>query len=141
MNMKKIIPVIIMAVLVIAVVAFFIASREGEAAQAIMNLVSNAWGIFGAAFGPAVLLSLFWKRFTYKGAVAGIVVGAVVDCAWLWLPVCGGATLTAITGIYEIIPGFILGAIAAVVVTLIDKKPSQEVLDIYARATNNSIDD
>ena len=127
-------------VLVIAVVAFFIASSEGEAAQAIMDLVSNAWGIFGAAFGPAVLFSLFWKRFTYKGAVAGIIVGAVVDMAWLWLPVAGG-TLTAITGVYEIIPGFILGAIAAVVVTLIDKKPSDEVLAIYAKATDNSIDD
>ncbi len=128
-------------VLIIAVVAYFIASSEGEAAQAIMNLVSNAWGIFGAAFGPAVLLSLFWKRFTYKGAVAGIVVGAVVDMVWLWLPVAGGATLTALTGIYEIIPGFILGAIAAVVVTLFDKKPSEEVLAIYKKATDNSIDD
>ncbi len=127
-------------VLVIAVVAFFIASSEGEAAQAIMNLVSNAWGIFGAAFGPAVLFSLFWKRFTYKGAVAGIIIGAVVDMAWLWLPVAG-STLTAITGVYEIIPGFIASAIGAVIVTLIDKKPSQEVLDIYARATDNSIDD
>ena len=128
-------------VLVIAVVAFFIASSEGEAAQAIMDLVSNAWGIFGAAFGPAVLFSLFWKRFTYKGAVAGIVVGALVDMLWLWLPVCGGETLTAITGIYEIIPGFILGGIAAYVVALIDKAPSAEVLAIYERATDNSIDD
>lgn len=128
-------------VLVIAVVAFFIASSKGKAAQAIMDLVSNAWGIFGAAFGPVVLLSLFWKRFTYKGAVAGILVGAVVDMLWLWLPVSGGLTLTAITGIYEIIPGFILGGIVAVVVTLLDKKPSKEVEAIYARATDNSIDD
>ena len=50
-------------VLAIAVIAFFIANSKGKAAQAIMDLVSNAWGIFGAAFGPAVLLSLFWKRF------------------------------------------------------------------------------
>ncbi len=128
-------------VLVIAVVAYFIASSEGEAAQAIMNLVSNAWGIFGAAFGPAVLLSLFWKRFTYKGAVSGIVVGALVDMLWLWLPVSGGAALTAITGIYEIIPGFILGGLAAIVVTLLDKKPSAEVEAIFERATDNSIDD
>ncbi len=128
-------------VLVIAVVAYFIASSKGEAAQAIMDLVSNAWGIFGAAFGPAVLLSLFWKRFTYKGAVAGIIAGAVVDMLWLWLPVASGATLTAVTGIYEIIPGFIIGAIAAVVVTLIDKAPSAEVEAIFARATDNSIDD
>ncbi len=128
-------------VLVIAVVAFFIASSKGKAAQAIMDLVSNAWGIFGAAFGPAVLFSLFWKRFTYKGAVAGIIVGAVVDMAWLWLPVSGGATLSALTGVYEIIPGFIIGAIAAVVATLLDKKPSAEVEAIFERATDNSIDD
>ena len=106
-----------------------------------MDLVENAWGIFGAAFGPAVLLSLFWKRFTYKGAVAGIIVGAVVDMVWLWLPISGGMTLTALTGVYEIIPGFILGGIAAIIVTLLDKKPSQEVLAIYDKATDNSIDD
>ena len=128
-------------VLVIAVVAFFIASSKGKAAQAIMDLVSNAWGIFGAAFGPAVLLSLFWKRFTYKGAVAGILVGAIVDMLWLWLPVSNGATLTAVTGIYEIIPGFILGALAAVIVTLADAAPSKEVEAIFERATDNSIDD
>ena len=128
-------------VLVIAVIAYFIASSKGKAAQAIMDLVSNAWGIFGAAFGPVVLLSLFWKRFTYKGAVAGILVGAIVDMLWLWLPVSDGATLTALTGIYEIIPGFILGGIAAIVVTLLDKKPSAEVEAIFARATDNSIDD
>ena len=120
-------------VLVIAVVAYFIASSEGKAAQAIMNLVSNAWGIFGAAFGPVVLFSLFWKRFTYKGAIAGIVTGAIVDILWL-------AYLSS-TGIYEIIPGFIVCTIFAVVVSLIDKKPSEEVEALYARATDNSIDD
>ena len=128
-------------VLVISVVAFFIANSKGKAAQAIMDLVSNAWGIFGAAFGPAVLLSLFWKRFTYKGAVTGIIVGALVDMLWLWLPVSGGAGLSAITGIYEIIPGFIIGGAGAVLVTLFDKKPSAEVEAIFKAATDNSIDD
>jgi len=128
-------------VIVIAVVAFFIASSKGKAAQAIMDLVSNAWGIFGAAFGPAVIFSLFWKRFTYKGAVCGIIVGALVDMLWLWLPVSGGLALTAITGIYEIIPGFLIGALAAVAATLLDKAPSEEVLAIYERATDSSIDD
>ena len=121
-------------VIVIAIVAYFIASSEGEAASAIMNLVSNAWGIFGAAFGPVVLLSLFWKRFTYKGAVAGIIVGALVDMLWLWMPYAG-STLTAVTGIYEIIPGFILGGIVSIVVTLIDKAPSKEVVAIFEKAT------
>ncbi len=128
-------------VMVIAVIAFFIASSKGKAAQAIMDLVSNAWGIFGAAFGPAVLLSLFWKRFTYKGAIAGIITGAVVDMLWLWLPVSDGASLTSITGVYEIIPGFLIGALVAVVVTLIDKAPSKEVVEIFEKATDNSIDD
>ncbi len=128
-------------VIIIAVVAFFIASSKGKAAQAIMDLVSNAWGIFGAAFGPAVIFSLFWKRFTYKGAVTGIIVGAVVDMLWLWLPVSNGMALTALTGVYEIIPGFIIGAVAAFIVTLIDKAPSAEVEAIFARATDNSIDD
>ena len=128
-------------VVVISVVAFFIASSKGKAAQAIMDLVSNAWGIFGAAFGPAVLLSLFWKRYTYKGAVAGIITGALVDILWLWLPVYGGASLTAITGIYEIIPGFVIGTLVSVIVTLLDKKPAPEVVEIFQKATDNSIDD
>ena len=138
---KEVVWVSRLVVIAISVVAYFIASSEGKAAQAIMDLVSNAWGIFGAAFGPAVLLSLFWKRFTYKGAVAGIIVGAAVDMLWLWLPVSNGTALTALTGVYEIIPGFIIGAIAAIIVTLIDKKPSDEVVAIYERATDNSIDD
>ena len=121
-------------VVAVSVIAYFIASSEGTGAQAIMTMVDNAWGLFGGAFGPVVILSLFWKRLTYIGAVAGIVVGAVVDVVWLiWL--------TAPTGIYEILPAFIIGLIATVVVSLATKAPSQEVLDIYAKATDESIDD
>ncbi|MBQ1280731.1 MAG: sodium/proline symporter [Oscillospiraceae bacterium] len=121
-------------VVIVAIVAYFIASSKGSGAQAIMNMVENAWGIFGAAFGPTVILSLFWKRFTYKGAIAGIVVGAVVDIIWLF-------TLTASTGIYELFPGFIASAIACFVVALCDKAPSAEVNAIFEKATDNSIDD
>ena len=121
-------------VVIIAVIAFFIASNGGSGAQAIMNMVENAWGLFGASFGPAVLLSLFWRRFTYLGAVAGIVVGAVVDIVWLLY-------LTAPTGVYEILPGFVASAVVCVIVSLIDKKPSQEILAIFERATDKSIDD
>lgn len=114
-------------VIIVSVVAFFIASSKGEGASAIMSMVENAWGLFGAAFGPVILLSLFWKRFTYNGAVAGIVAGALVDIGWLMY--------LSSTGIYEILPGFIACAIVAVIASLIDKKPSQEVLAIYDKAT------
>ena len=114
-------------VLIVAIVAYFIASSKGSGAQAIMNMVENAWAGFGSAFGPVILLSIFWKRFTYKGAVAGVIGGAVVDVLWL--------LFMSSTGIYEIIPGFIVSMILAVVVTLLDKKPSAEVLAIYEEAT------
>ena len=110
-------------VLVIAVVALIIAADPG--AGSIMSLVSNAWGVFGAAFGPAILLSLFWKRFNFPGAVAGITVGAVVDIVWL-LCLAG-------TGIYEIVPGFVCGLIAAVLVTWMTKAPSGEVEEVFNR--------
>ena len=121
-------------VLIVAVIAYFIASSKGDGAAAIMDMVGNAWGGFGSAFGPVVILSLFWKRFTYKGALAGIAAGAIVDVAWYFL-------LTAKTGIYELLPGFAAGLIFAIVVSLIDKKPSQEVEAIFAKATDESIDD
>ena len=114
-------------VLVVAVVAYFIASSKGDGAQAIMNLVENAWAGFGSAFGPVIILSLFWRRFTYKGALAGVISGALVDVLWL-------AFLSKSTGIYELIPGFIVSMIVSVVVTLIDKEPSKEITDIYDNA-------
>jgi len=123
-----------LVVLVVAVVAYFIASSEGSGAQAIMNMVENAWGIFGAAFGPVVILSLFWKRFTYKGAVAGIISGAAVDILWLIF-------LSASTGIYEIFPGFIVGMVFSIVFSLTDVSPSAEVLAIFESATDEAIDD
>ncbi len=113
-------------VIAIAVVAVIIAANPN--AGSIMALVSNAWGVFGAAFGPAILLSLFWKRFNFQGALAGILVGAVVDVAWL--------ALLSETGIYEILPGFVAGVLAAVVVTLCTKKPSQEVEELFDKAVN-----
>ena len=111
-------------VLAIAVVALLIAADPD--AGSIMSLVSNAWGVFGAAFGPGIMLSLFWKRFTFEGAVAGIVVGAAVDILWL--------TFLASTGVYEIIPGAICGLIAAVVVSKLSKAPSAEVEALFDQA-------
>ena len=121
------------AVVVIAIIAYIIASSKGSGAQAIMNMVENAWGLFGAAFGPVILLSLFWRRFNYSGAVAGVVVGALVDALWL--------IYLSSTGIYEIVPGFICGGLAAVIVTLVTPAPGKEVTDIFDTATAEDYDE
>lgn len=113
-----------LVVLGIAFIALLIASSPN--AGSIMALVSNAWGVFGAAFGPTILLTLFWKRFNFQGAVAGIVVGALVDIAWFM-------TMSA-TGIYEIIPGFFASLIAAVVVSLVTPAPGKDVEALYEKA-------
>ncbi len=115
-------------VVVLSVVAYLIASSNGAGAQAIMNLVENAWGIFGAAFGPVVILSLFWRRFSYTGACAGVIVGAVVDIMWLFY--------LSGTGVYELLPGFVAGFIAAVFFTKVSPEPGKEVTDIYDKAMN-----
>ncbi|MBQ6020202.1 MAG: sodium/proline symporter PutP [Clostridia bacterium] len=128
-------------VLLIAVVALIIALNSYTQKQAdptkntIMDLVSNAWGVFGAAFGPVILLSLFWRRLTFSGAVAGIVTGAAVDILWLiFLNDSTGRFIN--TGVYEIIPGFILGFVAAVVVSLASKKPSDEVVAVFDKVAS-----
>ncbi len=122
-----------LVVLIVAVIAYFIASSKAEGAQAIMNLVENAWAGFGSAFGPTIILSLFWRRFTYKGAIAGVATGAIVDVLWL--------AFMSSTGIYEIIPGFAAGLAAAVTATLLDKEPNKEVEEIFDRATAEEFDD
>ena len=108
-------------VLVIALVALLIAANPNSGT--IMGLVENAWGVFGAAFGPVILLSLFWRRLNFPGAVAGILAGATVDIGWL--------VLLKDLGIYEIIPGFVAGLIVAVVVSLCTKAPSDEVTALF----------
>ena len=116
-------------VLVISIAALLIASNPNSGT--IMNLVSNAWGVFGAAFGPVILLSLFWRRLTFSGAAAGIITGTLVDILWL--------ALLSSTGLYEIIPGFLCGLCAAVVVSLLSKEPSKEVTDLFDKVATGKI--
>lgn len=113
------------AVILISVVAVLIASNPG--AGSIMSLVSNAWAIFGAAFGPCIILSLFWRRFNFAGALSGIVAGGAVDVVWLMF-------LTSSTGVYELLPGFMVGLVVAVVVTLMTPAPSAEVDELFDKA-------
>lgn len=118
-----------LVVAAIAVVALIIAANPNSAS--IMGLVENAWGVFGAAFGPVILLSLFWKRMTFGGAVAGIATGACVDVLWL---ICLKST-----GIYEIVPGFLAGLLATFLVSLLSKGPGAEVEELFDTASNTRV--
>ena len=115
-------------VLVISVVALLIALFDDKGT--IMSLVSNAWGIFGAAFGPVIILSLYWRRFNFQGAIAAIVAGAAVDLIWLY-------AIKPLTGLYELLPAFIISLAAGVIVSLATKAPSKEVLDFFDEASTN----
>ena len=112
-------------VLVLSLIAFVIANSKGSGAQAIMDMVENAWGAFGASFGPTILLSLFWKRFNYQGAVAGVISGFVVDLGWLL------TGMTDATGIFEIIPGFFASLLIAVVVANLTAEPNEKAVEIF----------
>jgi SSS family solute:Na+ symporter/sodium/proline symporter len=106
-----------LSIVVVALLAIFLAHNRDSS---ILSLVSNAWAGFGAAFGPVVLMSLFWARMTRQGALAGIVVGASAVLLWIY----GGFTIdnqAPSDYIYEIVPGFFAGVIAIFSVSLLTK--------------------
>ncbi|MGF1754626.1 sodium/proline symporter PutP [Vibrio makurazakiensis] len=103
------------AVIGISLVALFLAMTPDSS---VLGLVSYAWAGFGAAFGPAIVLSLYWKRMNRNGALAGIVIGGVTIV--LWKQFTGGWF-----DVYEIVPGIILSTIAIVVVSLITGEPEE----------------
>ncbi len=106
-------------IVVIAVIAVFWARNEGS----VFTIVSFAWAGFGAAFGPVVLFSLFWKRTTKWGAFAGMVTGGAMVFIWKYLI----AKLGGVFAIYELLPAFVLACVAIVVVSLLTEKPDESV--------------
>ena len=116
------------AVIVVAVIAFLIAL---DPQSSIMSLVSDAWAGFGSAFGPVVLLALFWKRSTLAGAISGMAVGALTVIVWDYIPLVDGQTLYAATNLYSLVLGFAFALIINVIVSLITKKPSKEIMDEF----------
>ena len=125
-NDKELLWVGRIVVLIIAAISMFIAANPNSGS--IMELVQNAWGVFGATFGPTIMLSLFWKRLNFAGAVAGILTGAVVDISWY--------IFLSSTGIYELAPGFLASLILAIIVSLCTKKPSDDVKQLFVNAVN-----
>lgn len=117
---KQLVWVSRVAVVAVSVIAIFLGLDPNSS---IFSLVSCAWGGIGATFGPLILFSLFWKRMTLAGAIAGMIVGGVTDL--LWYNLSGG-----VFDIYEIIPGFLFSSLAIIVFSLLTK-PSEEIVEEF----------
>ena len=130
-------------VIVVALLAAIFAMDENSS---IMSLVSFAWSGFGAAFGPIMILALFWKRINAKGALAGMLTGFIVDVVWNTFFNAGGIIPGLLkvdwcvwnSGLYELLPAFILALIAAVVVSLLTEEPSEEMQKEFDEATEGN---
>ncbi|MDY6298798.1 MAG: sodium/proline symporter PutP [Selenomonadaceae bacterium] len=107
------------SVLVIASLAVFLGFNPNSF---ILDMVSYAWAGFGAAFGPAILMSLFWKRTTRNGVIAGIIVGGVTVLVWKQF---------ALFGLYEIVPGFLFSLLAIYGISLLGKPPAQDIQETF----------
>lgn len=125
-------------VAVVALLAFIIAWDPNSS---IMGLVSNAWAGLGSAFGPIVLLSLFWKRTNLAGAIAGILSGGLAVIVWDYIPLAGGQTPGAATGLYSLVVGFALSILMIVVCSLATKAPSQEIVDEFERVRAGNVEE
>lgn len=121
---KQVMTMTRITLLAIAAIAAVIALDENSV---IFDIVSFAWSGFGATFGPLMLFSLFWKRTTKEGAVAGMVSGAAMVFIWkLVISKLGG-----VFAIYELLPAFIISSVVIVVVSLITPSPSKEIQDDF----------
>ncbi|PAK43452.1 sodium/proline symporter PutP [Peribacillus simplex] len=113
-------------VLAISAIALLLAFNPSGT---ILKLVGYAWAGFGAAFGPVILLSLYWNRMTKWGALAGMIVGTATVIVW--------DMIDKFAEIYEIIPGFIAGSIAVVVFSLLSAKPTKDIEEEFNQAIKN----
>ncbi len=134
---QKVLKVSRITVVVIAVIAFFIAWNPESS---IMNLVSDAWAGLGSAFGPIVVCSLFWKRTNFAGAVAGMVSGGLTVLIWDYIPLVGGQTIAAATGIYSLLVGFFISLACIVIASLCTKAPSEEILVEFNKVSSENFE-
>ena len=128
-SQKELVLVGRLSVLAVALVAIALAYDRDSS---ILSLVSNAWAGFGAAFGPLVVLSLYWQRMTFAGALSGIISGAATVLFWIYAPVLeNGATLSSL--VYEIVPGVIISTLRIIVVSRLTKAPAPDVITLFEK--------
>ena len=120
-----------LTVVVISVISIFFAL---DPTSSVFKIVSFAWAGFGAAFGPVVLCSLFWKRANKYGIISGMIAGGAMIFIWKF----GIAKLGGIFAVYELLPAFIFATVVIIVVSLATGKPSQEVMDKFEEVKNMS---
>jgi sodium/proline symporter len=111
------------AVAIVAVLAFILALDPDSN---VLGLVAYAWAGFGAAFGPVLIISLYWSRMNQYGALAGVIVGGTTVVVWKQLE--GG-----IFDLYEIIPGVLLATLAVVLVSVLTPAPARSLTDRHTR--------
>lgn len=107
--------------------------------SSVMTLVSDAWAGLGASFGPLVVMSLFWRRTNFKGALAGMISGAATVICWDYVPFINGSTIGTVTGLYSLLVGFAVSIIFIIIVSLATEKPSEAILkdfDSYKNYTD-----
>ena len=124
MSQKKAMVVARCTVIGIALIALILAWNPNSS---VFRVVSFAWAGFGATFGPAMLLALFWKRSNKAGCLAGLVAGGAMIFIWKF----GIAKLGGVWSIYELLPAFIIALIVNVLVSLATKAPSAEIVKVY----------
>lgn len=110
-------------ILVISGIALFMSWGSGNN---LFNIVEYAWSGMGSTFGPVIIYSLFWSRCTNKGCIAGMVTGATTVIIWKILSVYGG-----IFELNEIIPGFLMSSILIMLVSILDAKPNEKVIEMF----------
>jgi SSS family solute:Na+ symporter len=114
-----------LAVLVIAAFATVLAYLPNKT---ILDIVGQAWAGFGSSFGPVLLLSLYWKRMTKWGALSGMIVGGITVLLWIVLGLS--------SFLYEMIPGFSLSLLSVIIVSLLTKKPDNDVSNQFNKMEN-----
>jgi len=112
--------------LIVAIAAIILAFGENKT---ILSLVSHAWAGFGAAFGPLVLYTLFWRNMTQKAAVGGILSGAITVLIWIYAPLSDSPG--SIFSIYAIIPGFLVSSAVIYVIGKMSPPESKQISQLF----------
>jgi len=129
---KRLVAVGRLSVIAVALVAIYLAYDPNSS---ILSLVGKAWAGFGAAFGPVVILSLYWRRMNWQGALAGMITGAGTVLFWIYAPITiDGESLSSL--VYEMVPGFIVATVAVIAISKLTAKPEGSITLLFDKVAN-----